>query len=387
MSNLIPPMVSSSPPPMDDTMEEDEDDEFGDFTVADDVDVSPTPVVLPSISSTFWGEEECQIKQNGICNGSAIEDDDESDRKEVERIVVGQDNTSQDSVVSGTTDSGLCSASQNSEGASPSPVAGSSPSPVGLDREESSGSDETLVKSVDIDGRVFGDAQTETVTEESIASSDNFDNFSDFQSVSEVVRTDSHSEVSKHLTEEVDEFGDFESVPVPQDDDFDDFESAENMESDHDFFKYELVNRLQTIVDSLFPLSTATLLDVNVPQLDERLAALWIKLKDVEASHALSYQWSGSSSNKSLLMSLGIDSPTEMPTNDALVQGILATPKPELSTSNELVQRILASSQTTPAPRSRQGLSAEAVKVLDDLPELSFLQAKLLMFPVRGTSP
>jgi len=59
----------------------------------------------------------------------------------------------------------------------------------------------------------------------------------------------------------------------------------------------------------------------------------------------------------------------------------------EASTSNSLVQQILASSQSTPVTYSRQGLSPEAVRVLDGLPDLSFLQAKLLMFPVRGTTP
>ena len=76
-----------------------------------------------------------------------------------------------------------------------------------------------------------------------------------------------------------------------------------------------------------------------------------------------------------------------MSSNNTLVQGILAGPTSETSSGNELVQRILATSQSTPAPRSRHGLSTEAVQVLDELPDLSFLQAKLLMFPVRGTSP
>ena len=49
-------------------------------------------------------------------------------------------------------------------------------------------------------------------------------------------------------------------------------------------------------------------MDVDVSMLDESLTGLWLKLKDVEASHALSYQWAGSSANKCLLMALGIDS-------------------------------------------------------------------------------
>lgn len=97
-------------------------------------------------------------EQNRICNGNPELDVDEEDgeKKRIRRVVVGQDNTSQDSIVSGATDSGLCSASQNSDGASPSPVVGLE---LAGDREESSGSDGTLVKSFDVEmesKRVFG---------------------------------------------------------------------------------------------------------------------------------------------------------------------------------------------------------------------------------------
>jgi hypothetical protein len=49
------------------------------------------------------------------------------------------------------------------------------------------------------------------------------------------------------------------------------------------------------------------------------------------------------------------------------------------------MQQVLLYNQCTPVTYSRQGLSQEAVRVLDELPDLSFLQAKLLMFPVQGT--
>jgi len=58
---------------------------------------------------------------------------------------------------------------------------------------------------------------------------------------------------------------------------------------------------------------------------------------------------------------------------------------PKASTSDSLIQQVLLYNQCTPVACSRQGLSPEAVRVLDELPDLSFLQAKLLMFPVQGT--
>lgn len=551
MSNIIPPMVSSSPPPMDDTMEDDEDDEFGDFAVADDLtynttDGPQTPVKSPVIGSTFWEEgvkhmtiqpdheNDCKSKHNGICNGNpeldvgtTDEDEEDGEKKEIERVVVGQDNTSQDSIISGATDSGLCSASQNSEGASPSPIVPEftgEGSIVSGDQEESSGSDETLVRSVDTEvesKRMFNlvDAgvQSSNITTADddkgtteCSASDEFEQFSDFQAVNEitqpfrtdsdalceVVDTDVSSEgkdvgISKHLprdSSDVDEFGDFESVAVTEEfavfespttdqptaswatvtqplsasgdqdvdnnDDFDDFETAEVHCAPMGYVgmnQGELLQKLQLLVNTLFPVASGLgLVEVNVPPLAENLASVWLKLRDVETSHALTYQWSGSSSNKSLLMALGIDSrnilfgprwntsvprfaanlgfsplepvrasrssPTplepakelhhiqrsEEPTTSSATEETvvpaaqfdwnssgLVNPldSPETSTSNALVQQILASSQSAPAARSRQELNSEAVKVLDEIPDLSFLKAKLLMFPVRGTTP
>lgn len=63
------------------------------------------------------------------------------------------------------------------------------------------------------------------------------------------------------------------------------------------------------LISVLFPLtSDIGFIDVDVPSLAERLAAVWVKLQDMESSHALSYQWSGSAANKGLLVALGIDS-------------------------------------------------------------------------------
>lgn len=65
-----------------------------------------------------------------------------------------------------------------------------------------------------------------------------------------------------------------------------------------------------------------------------------------------------------------------LPSCDEFVNLLAA---PEASTSK---LQILASSYSTPV----SVLSPETVRVLDGLPDLSFMQAKLLMFPVRGSS-
>lgn len=72
---------------------------------------------------------------------------------------------------------------------------------------------------------------------------------------------------------------------------------------------FQLANRLQMLISVLFPFSSSVSKgEINVPPLAERLATVWLKLQDMESSHALSYQWSGSAANKHLLLALGIDS-------------------------------------------------------------------------------
>jgi hypothetical protein len=72
---------------------------------------------------------------------------------------------------------------------------------------------------------------------------------------------------------------------------------------------FQLTQKLQMLVSMLFPLSSSvSLVEMNVPPLAEMLATVWLKLQDMDSSHALSYQWSGSSANKGLLVALGIDS-------------------------------------------------------------------------------
>ncbi|XP_059472614.1 aftiphilin isoform X2 [Neocloeon triangulifer] len=81
MSNLIPPILSTTPPPLPDIP--DDDDDFGDFAVADD---------------PF--HTDCEVSEP--VGGEGIPWSDESLKKSTDR-------TSQDSVLSANSDSGLCS--------------------------------------------------------------------------------------------------------------------------------------------------------------------------------------------------------------------------------------------------------------------------------------
>ncbi|CAB3363963.1 Hypothetical predicted protein [Cloeon dipterum] len=76
MSHIIPPILSTTPPPLNDIP--DDDDDFGDFAVADD----PFHTECEAGKDITWIDES--LKKN-------------------------TDNTSQDSVLSSNTDSGLCS--------------------------------------------------------------------------------------------------------------------------------------------------------------------------------------------------------------------------------------------------------------------------------------
>lgn len=72
---------------------------------------------------------------------------------------------------------------------------------------------------------------------------------------------------------------------------------------------FQLTQKLQALIDILFPLSNSiNFVEMSVAPLAERLATVWLKLQDMERSHALSYQWSGSATSKGLLVALGIDS-------------------------------------------------------------------------------
>lgn len=436
-------MVSSSPPPIDDAIEEDED-EFGDFAVADDssnnaADDPETPVKSPTFCRTFWQGDLHRRNEIELGVEYEMKEGLEYETKDFGRVV---DDMHQDSIMYGATDSGLCSASQNSDGVSPSPVG---PEVC---------RDETLVSSVSTDvepQRVCG------VT------------------VAEAFQTDAQygRERMTHDADDGDDFGDFTNgvmieefavfesplldgpagswaavtrpVPAAIDDyDFDDFETAEFQCAPVNcvgFDNSKLTQKLQALIDILFPLTNSiNFVEMSVAPLAERLATVWLKLQDMDHSHALSYQWSGSTTSKGLLVALGIDSRNilfgprwnssvprfaanlgfiplepmqashssvtpqepakELATEEAATEETvvpaaefdwinsgLVNPldSPKASTSDSLIQQVLLYNQCTPVTCSRQGLSPEAVRVLDELPDLSFLQAKLLMFPVQGT--
>jgi hypothetical protein len=146
----------------------------------------------------------------------------EDEKKDFGRVV---DDTCQDSNVSGASDAGLCTASQNSDGVSPSPV--------GLEVH----SDETLVSSVstEVDPERVCDvtageaSQTDAIygrrcTTQDADDGDDFGDFSnavtiekfaDFESPLVDGPTGSWATVSRPVPAEIDDY------------DFDDFESAE----------------------------------------------------------------------------------------------------------------------------------------------------------------
>lgn len=74
---------------------------------------------------------------------------------------------------------------------------------------------------------------------------------------------------------------------------------------------FQVFSKVQDIVKSLFPYSKEVAIDNSVVALSDYLSdnsKIWVALRDIELSHALTYQWAGSSSNKAILSALGIDS-------------------------------------------------------------------------------
>jgi hypothetical protein len=112
-------------------------------------------------------------------------------KKAVVRVT---DSVTQDSILSGATGLGLCKAKQETDGVGPE-VTGAG--------EESSGSDETLIKSVDTEINLQKESGT-----------------TDCPLVTEAFWTDSNYQSSEHLPQETsdeDDFGDFESVTMSED--------------------------------------------------------------------------------------------------------------------------------------------------------------------------
>lgn len=135
MPNIIPPIVSSSPPPLDpvedDNDEDDNEDEFGDFTVAD-FGSHAVSGIQKSVPDTSWTLPDLntpplkpEIFENGVISLELSTEDPAPESRSIVRdedeLFGSPDNASHDSVVSAVTDSGNCSASQNSNGTSPMP--------------------------------------------------------------------------------------------------------------------------------------------------------------------------------------------------------------------------------------------------------------------------
>ncbi|KAK7834504.1 hypothetical protein U0070_017690 [Myodes glareolus] len=190
-----------------------------------------------------------------------------------------------------------------------------------------------------------------------------------------------------------------------------------------------LLNRLERIFEACFPsvfvpdadeevTSLKHLLETNTSQIKTRealaengeLLDVWTELQDIHDAHGLRYQWGGSHSNKKLLCSLGIDTrnieslpPVQFDWSSSgltnPLDGVdpelyeLTTAKLETSTSSlrvtdafaKLMSTVEKTSTATRKPKREEHLSEEAVKVIASLPDLTFMHAKVLMFPATLT--
>ncbi|XP_063473965.1 aftiphilin isoform X4 [Symphalangus syndactylus] len=209
-----------------------------------------------------------------------------------------------------------------------------------------------------------------------------------------------------------------------------------------------LLNRLERIFEACFPsilvpdaeeevtslkhlLETSTLPMKTREALPEsgELLDVWTELQDIHDAHGLRYQWGGSHSNKKLLCSLGIDTrnilftgnkkqPVIVPMYAAGLESLppvqfdwsssgltnpldgvdpelyeLTTSKLEISTSSlkvtdafaRLMSTVEKTSTSTRKPKREEHLSEEAIKVIAGLPDLTFMHAKVLMFPATLT--
>ncbi|ELW63315.1 Aftiphilin [Tupaia chinensis] len=153
------------------------------------------------------------------------------------------------------------------------------------------------------------------------------------------------------------------------------------------------------------------------------LLDVWTELQDIHDAHGLRYQWGGSHSNKKLLCSLGIDTrnilftgnkkqpvivpmyaaglgmlePTKEPLKPLSAAekiasiGQTATTSSEMNTcaSDQLQVKascaVTAGIYTHTKPKREEHLSEEAAKVIASLPDLTFMHAKVLMFPATLT--
>ncbi|GAB6021432.1 hypothetical protein CHUAL_004040 [Chamberlinius hualienensis] len=136
---------------------------------------------------------------------------------------------------------------------------------------------------------------------------------------------------------------------------------------------------------------------------------VWEKLNDIDNTHALTYHWSTCRSNKLLLHSLHLNSqnfdtivpPAQFDWGssglinplDGLETEFLGVDSDRGSTLkpiSPLVNKILSEAnktktRTTSTIKShrRNTMSEEAKRILNSLQDLSFMQAKMLMFPIR----
>lgn len=90
-------------------------------------------------------------------------------------------------------------------------------------------------------------------------------------------------------------------------------ENLENLQLFQQLQSGKVDSKVENLVDLAFPLPPNYGEEENASQSEDlkknlRTGPVWGKLKDLENTHALSYQWGGSSANKVLLSALSIDS-------------------------------------------------------------------------------
>ncbi|XP_051170376.1 aftiphilin isoform X2 [Leptopilina boulardi] len=140
----------------------------------------------------------------------------------------------------------------------------------------------------------FGNFQTVT------SDVQEFGDFADFSS-SQAEQQSSREEDETLSDRQDDDFGDFESTAVSSTIPFNLKESISRIENK------SAANKIEDIITIMFPL-TGEDQNVDLVPLIVEEDNVWNCLKSVEETNALTYQWSNSSSNNTLLSSLGIDS-------------------------------------------------------------------------------
>lgn len=70
---------------------------------------------------------------------------------------------------------------------------------------------------------------------------------------------------------------------------------------------FQAANKIEDIITNMFPV-VPSVEEIELTDLLNKSDKIWLAVKSIEETNALSYHWSNSASNNTLLSSLGIDS-------------------------------------------------------------------------------